>query len=138
MLFRSCSLQGFTETKTLESGEFSFAWGNDATVSACSVRTVKLSFSFSKFMVCKNVYYVPDFGKNLLSVARLFEQSFHLSFNNRIKIYLNGNLITTVCLINNLFYIKLIFITVYDNEANTDLKRESKRIKADLINQTYT
>ena len=51
-------------------------------------------------MVCKNVYYVPDFRKNLLSVAHLFGQSFHLNFNNGIGIYLNGNLITTSCLIN--------------------------------------
>ena len=82
----------------LEPGEFSFAWGNGATVSAHSVGTVKLSFSFSKFLVCKNVYYVPEFGKNLLSVAQLFEQGFHLYFNNRIEIYMNGNLITTACL----------------------------------------
>ena len=63
-------------------------------VSARSVGTVKLSFSFSKFMVCKNFYYLLDFGKNLLSVAQLFGQDFHLSFNNGIEIYLNGNLIT--------------------------------------------
>ena len=84
-------------------------------------------------MVCKNVYYVPNFGKNLLSVAQLFGQGFHLSFHNGIEIYLNGNLITTACLINNLYYIKPIFSTVYDIEANTDLQRESKRIKVDSI-----
>ena len=85
-------------------------------VSARSLRTVKLSFSFSKFLVCKNVYYVPDFGKNLLSVAQLFGQDFHLNFNNRIEIYMNDNLSTTACLINNLYYIKPIFPTVYDTE----------------------
>ena len=105
-------MQGFKETRKLEPGEFSFAWGNGATVSARSVGTVKLSFSFSKFLVCKNVYYVPDFEKNLLSVAQLFGQDFHLSFNNEIEIYLNENLIITACLINNLYYIKLIFSTV--------------------------
>ena len=132
-----CSLQGFKETRTLEPVVFSFAWGNGATVSARSVGAVKLSFSFSKFLVCKNVYYVPDFGKNLLSVAQLFEQGFHLNFNNGIEIYMNSNLITTACLINNLYYIKPIFPTVYDTEANTDLQRESKRIKIDSIDQTY-
>ena len=54
-----------------------------------------------------------------------------------IEIYLNGNLITTVCLINNLYYIKPIFPTVYNTEANTDLQRESKSIKTDSIDQTY-
>ena len=89
-------------------------------------------------MVCKNIYYVPDFGKNLLSVAQLFGQGFHLNFNNGIEIYMNDNLITTACLINNLYYIKLIFPTIYETEANTNLRRESKRIKADSIDQTYT
>ena len=56
----------------LEPGEFSFTQGNGATVSARLVGTVKLSFSFSKFIVYKNVYYVPNFEKNLLSVAQLF------------------------------------------------------------------
>ena len=60
--------------------------GNGTMVSARLVRTIKLSFNFSKFMICKNVYYVPDF--NLLSVAQLFGQSFHLSFDNGIEIYL--------------------------------------------------
>ena len=50
---------------------------------------------------------------------------------------MNGNLITTACLINNLYYIKPIFLTVYNTEANNDLQRESKRIKADSIDQTY-
>ena len=50
---------------------------------------------------------------------------------------MNSNLITTACLINNLYYIKPIFPTVYDTEANTDLQRESKRIKIDSIDQTY-
>ena len=90
-------------------------------MSARSVGIVKLSFSFSKFLVCKNVYYVPDFGKNLLSVAQLFGQGFHLSFNNGIEIYMNGNLITIACLINNLYYVKPIFPTVYDIKANTNL-----------------
>ena len=106
-------------------------------VSAHSMGTIKLSFSFSKFLVCKNVYYVSDFEKNLLSVAQLFGQGFYLNFNNGIEIYMNGNLIITACLINNLYYIKLIFPTVFDTKANTDLQRESKRIKTDSIDQTY-
>ena len=50
---------------------------------------------------------------------------------------MNGNLITTACLINNLYYIKPIFFTVFDTEVNTDLQRGSKRIKTDSIDQTY-
>ena len=87
---------------------------NGVMVSGRSVETVKLSFSFCKYLICKNVSYILKFRKNILSVAQLFEQGFHLSFNNRIEIYMNDNLITTAYLINNLYYIKLIFPTVYD------------------------
>ena len=38
-------------------------------LSAKSEGTVKLYFSNNKFLVCKDVYVVPNFGKNLLSVA---------------------------------------------------------------------
>ena len=72
-----------------------------------------------------------------MSVAQLFKQGFSLNFNNGIDISLNGNMITTACLINNLYYIKPIVPMVFDTEVNTDLQRESKRIKLDSNDQTY-
>ena len=64
---------------------------------------MKLYFSFNKFLVCNNIYLVPDFGKNVLSVSQLMKQGFVLNFNNGIEIFNKGNLITTACLINDLF-----------------------------------
>ena len=46
-------------------------------------------------------------------------------------------MITTACLINDLFYLKPIYHEIYNTTANSDLLRESKRLKLDLNDQTY-
>ena len=81
-----CSLKGFKETRRLEDGEFSFSRGNGATVSATSAGCVTLSFQNNKYLFLNDVYFVPNFGKNLLSVARLVEQGYSLTFNNGFEI----------------------------------------------------
>ena len=106
-------------------------------VPATSVGSVKLFFSFNKFMIYKDIYLVPDFGRNILSFAQLMKQGFVLNVNNGIEIYYNGNLITTACLINDLFYLTLIYPEIYNTTAKSDLPRESKRLKLYLNDQTY-
>ncbi len=125
-----CSLQGFRETKRLSEGEFTFRWGNGATVSAQSIGTVKLVFA-------NNVYYVPTFGKNLISVARLIEQGLSLNFNKGIDIIRNNCLITTAHIINNLFVAKPNVPMIFDTEVNSDSQRDSKRLRLDRTNLTY-
>ena len=131
-----CSLQGFRETKRLSEGEFSFRWGNGAQVSAISIGTVKLLFA-NNYLILDNVYYVPVFGKNLISVARLIEQGLSLNFNNGIDILRNNCLITTACMINNLFYVKPNVPMIFDTEVNDDSQRDSKRLRLDPTNLTY-
>jgi len=132
-----CSLQGFRENKRLSKDEFNFRWGNGASVSATAVGSIKLIFENS-FIVLNNVYYVPVFGKNLISVARLIEQGYSLDFNNDvIQILKNGFMITSTVMINNLFYIKPNIPTICDTELNDDSMRESKRLRLDSIDQTY-
>ncbi len=131
-----CSLQGYREERRLSEGEYSFKWGNGATVSATSIGTIKLFFEHG-YLYCKDVYMVPCFGKNLLSVARLFEQGFMLNFNNGIEISYNDRLITTARLINNLYYLNPIVPTICDIEVNDDLQRDSKRLKTVSTDLTY-
>ena len=88
-------------------------------------------------MVCKDIYLVPDFGRNILSFGQLMKQGFVLNVNNGIEIYYNGNLITTTCLITDLFFLKPIYHEIHNTTANNDLLRESKRLKLDLNDQTY-
>ena len=47
-----------------------FLWENRTTVLATLVKIVKLFFANNKFILCKNLYMVPDFGKYLLSISR--------------------------------------------------------------------
>ena len=75
-----CSLQGFKETRRLEASGFSFSWGNGAVVSAAAVGELVLNFTHNKTIILRDVYYVPDFGKNLISVSKLMSDGFNLEF----------------------------------------------------------
>ena len=53
----------------------------------------------NKFLVLNNVYYIPGFRRNLISVSKLYEQLFTVSFdNNEIVISRNG---LNICHANN-------------------------------------
>ena len=59
--------------------------GNGAMVLAKAVGEVRLLFN-NKFLVLNNVYYIPGFRRNLISVSRLYEQLFKVSFNDKVVI----------------------------------------------------
>ena len=89
-------------------------------MSATSIGSIKLHFSINKFILCKDVYYVPDFGKNILSFSKLMKQGFGLNVNkanNAIDIYFKDLFITSVYLINDLFYLKPIYPEIYDTNV---------------------
>ena len=63
---------------------------NGANVSAVAVGAVHLE-SRNKFLVLNNVYCIPGFRRNLISVSKLYEQLFTVSiYNNQIVISRNG------------------------------------------------
>ena len=47
--------------------------GNGASVSARAVGVARLKFSFNKFLLLKDVLYIPGFSRNLISVSKLHE-----------------------------------------------------------------
>lgn len=49
--------------------------GNGAVVSTLVVEVVRLHFQ-NKFFILKNVYFVPRFNRNLISISKLVEQLF--------------------------------------------------------------
>ena len=59
--------------------EFCFKWGDGSLVSAKAVGSVTLSFE-DRTLNLNDVYFVPTFGKNLISVARLLNQDHCLKF----------------------------------------------------------
>ena len=56
--------------------------GNGARVSAKAVGELRLHFRENKFLVLNNVYFILDIRRNLISVAKLFEQLFKVYFDN--------------------------------------------------------
>ena len=131
-----CSLQGFKETKRLEDNEFSFSWRNGAVVAAAAVGKLVLNLSHNKFLILRDVYYVPDFGKNLVSVSKLISDGYDLIFNNDgIDILRNNLIICKAILFDNLFYLRPITPTALNTETNTTDHRD-KRLKMDQNNLT--
>ena len=99
-----CSLTGFKKTKSIEEGNFCFKWGDGSLVSTKAVGSVTLSLEDCT-LNSNNVYFVPTFGKNLISIARLLEQDYCLKFiKNGIRISFSDNsFVTDTCMKNAIF-----------------------------------
>ena len=64
--------------------------GSGEVVSAKAVGVARLNFR-NKFLVLNNVFFIPGFRRNLISVSMFHEQLFSISFiNNEIVISRNG------------------------------------------------
>ena len=65
--------------------------GSEEVVSAKVVGVARLNFR-NKFLVLKNVFFIPGFRRNLISVSMLHEQLFSIIYfiNNEIFISRNG------------------------------------------------
>ena len=67
--------------------------GNGADVSAVVVEAIRLELG-NKFLVLNHVYSILGFRRNMISVSKLYEQLFIVSFyNNQIFISKNGLII---------------------------------------------
>ena len=92
------SLQMLSSSREHADGECSMVVGNRADVSAVAVGAVRLELG-NKFLVLKNVYCIPRFRRNLISVSKFYEQLFTVSiYNNQIVISRNG---LNICHANN-------------------------------------
>ncbi|XP_073129712.1 uncharacterized protein [Henckelia pumila] len=67
-------------SKDLEEGAFMMRVGSGERLSATTVGTVRLSFKNNKFLLLNNVYFIPGFQRNLISVSKLHEQFIFVSF----------------------------------------------------------
>ena len=65
------SLQGFQVTRQLRDGEIHLQMGNNSQASALAVGELVLYFSRNKHLKLKNVLYVPEIRRNLVSVSCL-------------------------------------------------------------------
>src|SRR5579862_6779626 len=128
------SLQGFQIMQTIEKGEFAFRVGTGAKVWAVAVGDVYLHFSNDRILVLNKVFYVPDMRKNLISVSRLIEFNYSVSFHSDVDISRDGNIICSGRMHDNLFYIYPDAPTLHNVqlESSTSSKR-----KVSSTNDTY-
>ena len=87
-----------SSSRELADGECSMVVGNGADVSTVAVGAVHLELG-NKFLVLNNVYCIPEFKRNLISVSKLYEQLFTVSFDNNPTVISRNGL--NICHANN-------------------------------------
>ena len=84
------SLQMLSSSRELPDRDVTMRVGSGEVVSAKAVGVARLNLR-NKFLVLNNVFFIPSFRRNLISVSMLHEQLFIISFiNNEIVISRNG------------------------------------------------
>ena len=84
------SLQMLSSSRELADRDITMRVGSGEVISTKVVGVARLNFK-NKFLVLNNVFFIPGFRRNLISVSMLHEQSFSISFiNNEIIISRNG------------------------------------------------
>ena len=84
------SLQMLSYSRELADRDVTMRVGSGEVVSSKAVGIARLNFR-NKFLVLNNVFFIPCFRRNLISVSMLHEQLFSISFiNNEIVISRNG------------------------------------------------
>lgn len=133
------SMQLLSSSRELSDGELTMRVGNGATISAKAVRTARLSFE-EKFLILNNVYFIPNFSRNLISISKLHEQCYGISFNgNVITVSRNGLEICHGCLVDRLYVLSPYENVSYNTEpfkvANPKSNKRQKVINSN--NETY-
>lgn len=68
---------------------------------------VRFQFENNKYSVLNYVYFLPDIKRYLISICKLFEQSYRVVFNNNlVHISWNGSDICSENLENGLYFVK--------------------------------
>jgi len=107
-------------------------------MSARAVGVVRLHFG-SCFIILDNVYLIPRFTRNLISVSKLLEQLYSVSFNNMsVIIAKNGLNICSGLNENNLYVLRPLIHTIPLNAELFKVKKpKTKRQTISLENETY-
>ena len=131
------SLQMLSSYKPLIDGDFLMRVGNGAEVSAKAVGVARLYFA-NKYLVLNNVYFIPGFRRNLISISRLYEQLFGISFyNNQIIISRNGLNICYANCENGLYILRPNEPMLLNNELFKVEHPKPKKQKVSHNNDTY-
>ena len=131
------SLQTLSFSTPLRDGDVSMRLGSGEVVSATTVGVARLDFG-NNFLVLNNVYFIPGFRRNLISISMLHEQLFSVSFsNNMIIISRNGFDICHAKPKNRLYLLKLDIRQINNFELFKVAHPKPKRQKVSPSDNTY-
>ena len=97
------SLQGFQERRRLNKNEINLRLGNGTLVSASAVGDIRVYFDSRRHLDLIDVYYVPQFKRNLISVSFFNKFGYSVTFNKVFIISKNDKIICEGTLENGLF-----------------------------------
>ena len=91
------TLQGFRSTRPCRDGEIKLTLASNATISAVvAIGVVVLEFQNNRTLVLPDVLYVPNSRCNLISVSKLINNRFTVSFANEVILKRNNLLYVLV------------------------------------------
>ena len=117
------SLQGFRKTRRLSKGEHGLRVGNGARVWAEAVGDLELSFDCNRILFLKDILYVSCFKQNLISVSKLMNHGYSVSFHSGVSISRDGTLICSGNMYGNLFYINPIGNQINNTQTEPNNKK---------------
>ena len=80
------TLQGFRSIRQCRNGEIKLTLASNATISAVAIRVVVLECKNNRILVLRDVLYVLNSRRNLISVSKLINNGFTVSFSNEVII----------------------------------------------------
>ena len=117
-------------TRSLNEGEMQLKMASSASISVIAVWDLSLSFSNNSVLLLHDFLFVSDSRNNLISVSKLCNDIYSVSFNKTyVSIMKENEVVTCGTLVNNLYHIDCVVIQVDNVEKSLKRKEPS-------INQT--
>ena len=129
------SLQTLSSSTPLRDGDVSMRLGSGEVVSATAVGVARLELG-NNFLVLNNVYFIPGFRRNLISISVLNEQLFSF-YNNMIIISRNGFEICQAKPENGLYLLRPNTRQLNNSELFKVAHPKPKRQKVSPSDDTY-
>ena len=122
----------------MKEGELKLRVGNGEFVEVKVKGQARLNFG-NKFMLLDDVYFIPNFSRNLVSVSLLHQQRFAVTFTSfNISISFNGCELCVGCMENGLYILRPNESLALNNELfKVANPRTAKRQKIDNDHMTY-
>ncbi|KAH0632545.1 hypothetical protein KY284_035331 [Solanum tuberosum] len=104
-----CStLQGFQDTRKLIKGEVNVFQADGSSAPVLALGNITFSFDSGRVLILKDVLYVPEVRRNLISYSKVLRDGYDVNFSyNGCVISYNKHIVSTGTLIDGLFIINV-------------------------------